>query len=137
MGSGEEVTTVKTSDLQLDQLSGVELMVAGSPTRGFRPSDGMMNFLNKLAINRIPGVKVVAFDTRLALSDIESGVLRLFVRVGGYAAPKIAGRLKKCGGELILPPEGFLVKASEGPLKDGEIERAKSWATSLRSLFDK
>jgi hypothetical protein len=37
----------------------------------------------------------------------------------------------KKGGELVFPPEGFLVKKSEGPLKDGELERAAEWAKGL------
>ena len=42
--------------------------------------------------------------------------------------PPIADKLEKKGGSLIIPPEGFFVKDSEGPLKDGEIERAVDWA---------
>jgi hypothetical protein len=50
------------------------------------------------------------------------------VKLFGYAAKPIAYKLEKKGGSLVIPPEGFLVKASEGPLKDGELERAADWA---------
>lgn len=33
-----------------------------------------------------------------------------------------------CGGTLIASPEGFFVKGKEGPLKEGELKRAASWA---------
>ena len=79
------------------------------------------------------GVKVAAYDTRMALSEIESKSLRFIVKTGGYAAKHIAASLKKKGGELIAPPEGFLVAGEEGPLLKGEEERASNWAKNLLS----
>jgi len=49
----------------------------------------------------------------------------------GYAAKPIADILVKKGGELFAPPEGFFVKGREGPLKDGELQRAAIWARAL------
>ena len=129
-----EVMTVRVSNLKLEQLSGLELLIVGSPTRGFRPTEGITKYLKRLAINGLKGVKVAAFDTRLAPIDIKSTILRVFVRIGGYAAKPIANQLMKCGGELVLPPEGFLVNTSEGPLKEGEFERAVAWAKQVWNL---
>jgi hypothetical protein len=53
------------------------------------------------------------------------------VHKGGYAAKHIARRLEKAGGSLIVAPEGFYVEGTEGPLKDGEVERAGTWAKRL------
>jgi hypothetical protein len=78
---------------------------------------------------------VAAFDTRLSLSDIESSALRFIVKTGGYAAKLIADSLKKIGGDLIIPPEGFLVKGEEGPLKEGELERAADWAKQIMAAL--
>jgi hypothetical protein len=39
--------------------------------------------------------------------------------------------LKKAGGNLIVPPEGFYVDDTEGPLKAGELEPATRWAAGL------
>jgi hypothetical protein len=58
-------------------------------------------------------------------------VPRFFMNAGGYAAPRIAGKLKKRGGNQVVPPEGFFVKGKEGPLKEGELERAASWANLI------
>ncbi len=44
---------------------------------------------------------------------------------------RIANRLKKAGAVLAVPPEGFYVADIEGPLMDGELERAAAWARSL------
>jgi hypothetical protein len=57
--------------------------------------------------------------------------MRFLVKTGGYAAKRIADRLKRAGGNLIAPPEGFYVEDTQGPLKAGELERAAAWARSL------
>jgi hypothetical protein len=49
----------------------------------------------------------------------------------GTAAPKIARALEKKGGTLAGPPGGFYVTGGEGPLKEGEVERAAAWAQGL------
>jgi len=49
------------------------------------------------------------------------------------AAKKLTQKLRKLGGKRIVPPETFHVVEREGPLYDGEIERAKEWAASLVS----
>jgi flavodoxin len=58
-------------------------------------------------------------------------ILRILVNLFGYAAKPIADRLEKKGGERIMPPEGFFVEGTEGPLKEGELERAADWAKQI------
>ena len=53
--------------------------------------------------------------------------LRFMAGRFGYAAKPIADRLQKKGGDLAVPPEGFIVLGAEGPLKEGELERAAEW----------
>jgi len=90
------------------------------------------NFLKRIPKSGLKGVKVAAFDTRFTMSVIEeSRVLPFFVRLFGYAAKPISDRLKKKGGELIISPEGFFVEGVEGPLKEGELERAANWAKQI------
>jgi flavodoxin I len=55
----------------------------------------------------------------------------LFVRIFGYAAQPITDRLEKKGGELVVPAEGFYVADTEGPLLEGELERAAEWAKEI------
>jgi hypothetical protein len=64
-------------------------------------------------------------------------VLAFFVKLAGnaYAAKPIADALKKKGGKLMLTPEGFYVKGMEGPLLEGEIERAAAWAGQIIALI--
>ncbi len=125
--SREDVVVVKVDKLEQEQLQGIDLLIVGSPTRAFRPTKEINIFLKQMSENQLKGVKVIAFDTRISTDDTDSRILNVFVKLFGYAAKPIADKLNKKGGELILQPEGFLVEASEGPLKEGEIERAKDW----------
>ena len=131
LGSRVSVELLQAGTVAPDQLAGLDLLVVGSPTRGFRPTEAVTDLLNRVQVNALQGVKVAAFDTRFKADEIESVGVRFIVKTGGYAAKRIAGRLKKAGGDLIVPPEGFYVKDTEGPLKEGELERAKEWAASL------
>jgi flavodoxin len=136
LGSGEEVATLRVGSVTVSQLNGLDLLVVGSPTRGFRPTEGINTFLKSIPSGSLKGLKVAAFDTRMTLEDINSPVLNFIVRFIGYrfAASSIASALKKKGGELVAPPDGFYVKKSEGPLKDGELERAVEWARKIKDL---
>lgn len=124
----------RVGDFKLETLTGVDLLVVGSPTQGFRPTKAIKGFLEKIPENGLKGVKVAAFDTRIAPEDIDSKVGRFFVGHFGYAANPIAEKLKKKGGNLIVAPQGFFVKATEGPLKEGEVERAEAWGKQLWSI---
>ena len=108
-------------------------MVVGSPTRGFRPTPAISNLLKRIPRNGLSGVKVAAFDTRFSMDEIESSVfiLRILVNIFGYAAKPIADKLGKKAGELLIPPEGFFVTGTKGPLKQGELERAANWARQI------
>lgn len=128
---GPDVTLARPADVQPSQLKGLKLLIVGSPTRAFRPSEATQKFLKSLSPGDLNGVQVAAFDTRISVDDTNSGFLKFMVKIFGYAAKPIADLLKKSGGSLAVPPEGFFVKDSEGPLKDGELERAASWARSI------
>ena len=135
LGSKENVETLRVSDVKPEQLIGLELIIVGSPTRVFKPTKAIINFLNKQLffyfnriLNGLKGVNVAAFDTRISTADVSSRFLNILVKLFGYAAKPIADKLEKKGGSLIIPPEGFFVKDSKGPLKDGELERAVDWA---------
>ncbi|MBN1481165.1 nitric oxide synthase [candidate division KSB1 bacterium] len=133
--SAEDVVVVRASEVKVEQLSEVKLLVVGSPTQKFRPLAGITNFLQSIPPNGLRGIKVVAFDTRLQESEIEKNrILVFFVKLFGYAAKPISNRLVKKGGELIAPPEGFYVKGMEGPLQEGELERAIAWAKHIMKL---
>jgi flavodoxin len=135
LGSGNEVDILQVGDVQPQQLTGLDLLIVGSPTHGFRPTPTVRDLLETIPANGLKGVKVAAFDTRIAADYIDSPALRfagrLVMGLFGYAAKPIADRLTKKGGELAIPAEGFFVQDMEGPLGEGELERAADWARRI------
>jgi flavodoxin len=133
LGRQEDVGIIRVANVKPEQLTGLNLLIVGSPTRAFRPTPAIKNLLKSIPKNGLKGVKVAAFDTRMTEEEIDSAVfiLRILVNIFGYAAKPISDRLKKKGGELIASPEGFFVHGTEGPLKEGELERASNWAKQI------
>jgi len=52
----------------------------------------------------------------------------------GSAAKAIGRRLRRHGFELVAEPESFVVAHSEGPLADGEWDRAVDWGRTLAGV---
>jgi flavodoxin len=117
-----EVKVLRAGDANPSELASVNLLIVGSPTHAGRPVQAVQDFLKKVPELALKGVNVAAFDTRIS---------KKIVGVFGYAAGRIADSLKKKGGSLVGSPEGFFVTGGEGPLKDGELERAAAWGRGL------
>jgi flavodoxin len=126
-----EVNMHRVADVQPTQLADLDLLIVGSPTRAFSPSPDIKTFLKGLSGHALDGVSVAAFDTRVSLEDVDSAILPPMVKLFGYAAEPIAKQLKRKGGDLALSPEGFFVNGTEGPMKEGELERAATWARQI------
>lgn len=125
-----EVEELRVSEVNLSHLKSINLLIVGSPTQGFRATKLIKTFIKSIPKGALRGIDAAAFDTRMPASDM-GAVPRFFMNAGGYAAPRIAGKLKKRGGNQAVPPEGFLVTGKEGPLKEGELERAGNWAKEI------
>ncbi|MBI4303414.1 MAG: flavodoxin family protein [Chloroflexi bacterium] len=120
--SQEGAEVFRVGEITPEQVIGADLVIVGSPTQGGRPTPAVLDFLSKVSKATLKGASVAAFDTRISTR---------LVGIFGYAAGKIANGLKEKGGTLAAPPEGFFVKGSKGPLKEGELERAAAWAKGL------
>lgn len=117
-----EVEVLRVGEVNSSELKTLDLLIAGCPTHGGRPTQPMQDFLKEVPEPALKGINVAAFDTRLPTR---------WVRIFGYAAGRIAGNLREKGGTLIGSPEGFFVEGTEGPLKEGELERAAGWAKEI------
>jgi len=127
-----ETTIVKwIRDASTEELSGTELLIIGSPTRGFRATEAVNLFFKEKLPTDLHGMNVAAFDTRIDLDTIKSKVFRVVVNKGGYAANTMAKQLKRRKARLVIPAEGFLVTGEQGPLKEGELERAFEWGKEI------
>jgi len=118
----------------MPDLQEIELLVVGSPThvhgmtgersraaatgQGGDKGRGIRDWLDDLP--RTAG-HAAAFDTRFEKPAF----------LTGSAARGIAKRLHHRGLDVI-GTESFFVLGTEGPLKDGELERAAAWAEGLR-----
>lgn len=117
-----EVEVHHVGEVSSSELSTFNLLIVGSPTHGGRPMQAIQDFLNEAPATALKSKKVASFDTRIP---------RRWVRIVGYAAGRISDRLKRKGGTLIVPPEGFFVEGTKGPLREGEEERAAGWAKEI------
>ena len=117
-----------------------DLLVIGAPTHAFslsRPSTrkqavtegapsvrqviGMREWLSRLRTKRglrLPAV--AAFDTRADKARRLPGASR--------AAARLA---RRDGFALLAAPESFFVSDTQGPLVNGELERARAWGHRL------
>jgi flavodoxin I len=128
IGTAPDVQVLRITNVTHTDLTRLDLLIVGSPTRGFRPTPAIADFLKAIPVNSLKGVRIAAFDTRIALEDIEKPIFRPLIKLGGYAAKPMAEILIKKGAVQRLPPEGFYVNGEKGPLKEGELERAAAWA---------
>jgi flavodoxin len=133
-GIGPEAAVLTTSDAVGAALADVDLIVAGAPILGFSlPTEDMLKGLNKEAVApdlshpsmrswlaSLPGGKgrSTAFETRIWWSP-------------GGSTKAILRELEKAGYATLVEAERFIVKDRYGPLKEGELERAKQWGAKL------
>ena len=116
-----EAEIFAVSEITDDQSFKIDLLVVGSPVNAFRPSKKMLDFLDTLKSGDLENIKAAAFDTRV----------KLFIH--GDAAGKISKKLAQAGAEMVASPQAFYAKGKEGPLFDGEIEKAQEWAEDLKN----
>ncbi|MDX5318893.1 MAG: flavodoxin/nitric oxide synthase [Actinomycetes bacterium] len=96
------------------------LAKAGSPNGAAKAETGIREWI--AAVGPEGTVKVVTFDTRVKKAFIP-----------GSAAKSAAKALEDRGFEHAERGETFWVEDTPGPLKPGEIERAREWGRQLAS----
>lgn len=111
-------------------LADTDLLIVGSPTRGFRPIPSVSEYVEGLGTVGM-GKAAAAFDTRIDLDTIQPPPLRWVVDAGGYASTRIASSLARHGFTVNGDAPGFIVSGTEGPLRAHEVERAAEWGRSL------
>lgn len=113
-----------------------DIIIVGSPTHGGRPTEGIQKYLDSLNESSINGAYFACFDTRFAEEDQNIG-LRILMRAIGYAAEKMSKALIRKGAHIVATPEAFIVTGREGPLRDGEVQRAYEWGKSISDTVTK
>ena len=101
-------------------------------TIGIGSSELGIKFLKKIESGKLEGVKVAAFDTRVAVEDTNVKILKGMIKLFGYAAEPIAKLLAQKGGKIIVKPIGVYVDDTKGPIKDGEKEKVIKWIENVK-----
>jgi hypothetical protein len=92
----------------------------------FRPSKGIAQFLDSLPKNDFNGKRAAAFDTKVKMA------------INGDASKGIEKKLKGLGFTIFkLPLEVYVQSLGKNmyKFKDGELEKAKSWAQEAASAL--
>ena len=141
-GIGPEARALSTAEATAAVTADADLIVAGAPVMGFRlPSDtirkdigtnpkykknpadlshpSMRSWLDALPMGN---GKVAAFQTCFRFSP------------GKSTSPIMKG-LERAGYQKATKPQKFLVTGMYGPLKEGELERAKGWGGEMAKLI--
>jgi flavodoxin len=122
LASAGPVRVISIDQLGVSDLQEMDLVVMGSPTHRMNLPQAVRPVFETLPRWVLRGTPVAAFDTSYKMSRW----LAPFT-----AAHKLAPRLRKLGGKRVVPPETFHVVDRDGPLYEGEIERAHTWAASI------
>lgn len=112
---------MRVDTTRLTALEGVDVLVIGCPTQGFRATPAIRSFLDRIQGAALRQLHVACFDTRIHMPW----------PLNGAAAPGMERQLRRRGITPIVPPEGFFVQGREGPLAAGELARAARWAEQI------
>lgn len=136
-GIGPDARALTTDEATPQVVADAELVVAGAPVMAFglpseamisntandpkapRPADvshpSLRSWLDALPTGR---ARAASFETKLRWSP-------------GGATGGIESRLRERGFRTVARGEKFYVTSPYGPLRDGELERARAWGREL------
>jgi hypothetical protein len=141
-GLGPEARALTTDEADTPAIEGADVIVAGSPVIAFGlpseralvglrsgnaggpPADvshrSLRSWLEELPFGSTPSA---AFETRIRWSP-------------GGATGAIEKGLETAGHRPIAKARKFVVSGQHGPLREGELDRARQWGRELADLVD-
>ncbi len=135
-GIGPEAHPLSTAEATGAVLADVDLIVAGAPLLGFSlPTELMVKGLANEKAPAPADTSHPSMRTWLAgLPKGTAGAAAFETRIWwspGSAAKTALNMLEKAGYRPVAKPQRFIVTGRYGPLKEGELERAKAWGAEL------
>lgn len=134
-GIGPDVPAHSTAEATADALVGVELLVAGAPVQAFSlPTEQIRAGIDS---GGDPAPDVSAPTLRSWLEHVLAGNGRSAafdtkIRWSpGSAANVIDRELTRAGYPPVAEAKHFLVAGKFGPLREGELDRARAWGAAL------
>jgi hypothetical protein len=161
-GIGGGARAVSTAEATPAALAEADLVVAGAPVLGFRlptedmrqsvlrtefraprPADlshpSMRSWLEGLSGREAAAGAGAGAPAPVSVEAVAGGRRRFAAFETGLrwspggATGSIAEKLTQAGYEQLLKGRRFVVKGRYGPLRDGELDRARQWGTELAS----
>lgn len=117
-----DVQVIAFEELTPERLQAAELGLFGTPTHRMSLPEDLRPLLAALPKGCLRGTAIAAFDTSYKMNALLARMT---------AAKKLDRKLRRLGGKRVAYPETFVVTGREGPLGDGELERARTWAAEL------
>jgi hypothetical protein len=137
-GIGGGTPALTTSEATAEALADVDLIVAGAPLLAFNlPNDKMRDSIGKdpAHAQHPPDLSHPSMRAWLATLPPKQGRAAAFeTRIWwspGSSAAKILKMLAGLGYQPIGKGQRFVVEGTYGPLREGEIERARAWGAEL------
>lgn len=134
-----DVTSVEHAPVVIDR--GIELVVVGAPNHAFGlptarsrqdarsraphamvSTRGVREWLEQVTPQGA-ATRAAVWDTRMAHPG--------FLQTVDHASSTIRRGLRRARFRMLTQPEHFLVEDMEGPLADGELQRARAWGADL------
>jgi len=137
-GIGHGAQALSTAQALPEVVADADLVVAGGPVFAFHLSTDHVR--GRIRRHPEPGAPEADWSHPSVRSWMEalpagSGQCAAFdTRVlgpFGKGAPTVADGLQAKGYQLVAPPEGFIVTGKFGPLRHGELDRARRWGEQL------
>jgi hypothetical protein len=139
-GIGPDAVALTTDEATGTAIQGADLIVAGAPLLGFSlPTQAMRDQIS--ADKSAPPPDLAHPSMRSWLETVPDGRGRCCgfeTRIWwspGSAAKKCSEGLRRHGYSAAGKDEKFIVTGKYGPLKDGELERARQWGAQLAKLL--
>jgi len=120
--SEADTRVISFDRLTFSDFNGSDIVVMGVPTHQMNLPEAVKTKIGSFPRRVMHHIPFAAFDTSYKMSHW----LAHFT-----AGRKLAHRLRRLGGRQLLPAESFYVKEKEGPLYEGEIERARIWTKDI------
>ena len=122
---GKEANLLFATEATSEEIATADLVIFGCPTHRFYASVYMRDFVDGLPEGFFNGRKFCVFDTRYHKPKSQFG----------SGADEISQRISRRGGIQLLHPQSFFVVDREGPLDEGELERAGNWVALIKETI--
>jgi hypothetical protein len=140
-GIGGDAEAKPMSLPQAESLAGVDLIVAGAPLLGFSlPSETIVDSIRKNPRDSATSPDTSQPSARAWLESVPAGAglcagfeTRIWWSPGSSAKALVKG-LETKGYRRAAEPAKFVVTGRYGPLKEGEIQRARAWGEELARI---